>query len=222
MTITAQDLLTELGNRAWSGFNLDDMVFDSEDSAQARTELNAAIRYLINLEDFPFRSKTKNLLVLPGISQYTMPVGQISEIYNADNLNKLDFISDGLGKEEATGEPVEYWVSYKNPKAIINVYPTPDTQYNYSVVYNQFMPVMGADKSTKHEFTEADDFINMPSNLEYLFKDCLILMTMIQNNKDEQDENYRPTIDEFEKRWRVFKKACNPTKTNVTVVWNQV
>ena len=47
-------------------------------------------------------------------------------------------------------------------------------------------------------------------------------MTMIQNNKDEQDENYRPTIDEFEKRWRLFKNACNPVDTITRYVWNQV
>jgi hypothetical protein len=37
MTITAQRLLAELGKRAWSGFNADDMEFDNEDSLQAQT-----------------------------------------------------------------------------------------------------------------------------------------------------------------------------------------
>ena len=53
MTITAQRLLTELGASAWSGFNADDMVYSSEDSLQARTELNKALRYLLNL-NLPF------------------------------------------------------------------------------------------------------------------------------------------------------------------------
>lgn len=222
MTITAQDLLTELGTRAWSGFNLDDMLFNEEDSAQARTELNAAVRYLINLVDFPFRAKKKNLLVLGGINQYTLPAGKISEIYNSDTLKPLEFIGSADDLEEQTGEPTSYYVSYKNPKGYINLYPTPDTNYNMTVVYNQFYPVMAQDKTLKFEFTEATDIINMPANLEYLFKDCLLLMTMIQNNKDEQDENYRPTIDEFEKRWRLFKDACNPVDTITRYVWNQV
>ena len=48
MAVTAQRLLDELGRRAWSGFNADDMEFSSEDSLQAKTELNAAMRYLVN------------------------------------------------------------------------------------------------------------------------------------------------------------------------------
>ena len=39
MTITAQRLLTELGQVAWSGFSADDMEFSSTDSVQARAEL---------------------------------------------------------------------------------------------------------------------------------------------------------------------------------------
>lgn len=57
--ITAQRILTELGNRAWSGFNKDDMIWGNDDAIQAQTELNVAIRYLMNLEDFPFRSKQR-------------------------------------------------------------------------------------------------------------------------------------------------------------------
>ena len=221
MTITAQDLLTTLGNRAWSGFNVDDMIFTSDDSLQARAELNAALRYLINLEDFPFRSKKKNIITVPGISQYSAPVGQITEIYDADSLGKLEYTKT---KKEltATGTPTEFFITYNNPKTYINLYPVPDNQYNFTVVYNQFMPVLANDKTVKYQFTAADDYINMPASLEYLFADCLILRTMIQNNKDEQDENYRPTIQEFEECWRVFKRACNAAKTVPTVVWNQV
>lgn len=223
MAITAQDLLTTLGQRAWSGFNKDDMQnFNSEDCDQAKAELNAAVRYLINLEDFPFKSKQKNLLILPGISQYTLPAGQISDIYNSDTLQKLEIIDNPDELEAAEGEPKGYYISYKNPKGYINLYPTPDTQYNLTVVYDMFYPVMAEDRTLKFAFTEADDFVNLPANLEYLFADCLVLRTMIQNNKDEQDENYRPTIKEFEDYWRVFKRACNPVKKRVEVVWNQV
>lgn len=222
MTITVQDLLTTLGNRAWSGFNKDDMVFNNEDSDQAKAELNAAVRYLINLEDFPFKSKKKNLMAISGIGQYTLPAGQIVEIYNADTLQRLELINNGDELEAAEGEPTGYYITYKNPKGNINLYPTPDNTYNFVVVYSTFQPVMGADKTLKHEFTADDDIINMPATLEYLFADCLVLRTMVQNNKDEQDENYRPTIKEFEESWRVFKRACNPVKTVTRYVWNQV
>jgi hypothetical protein len=41
---------------------------------------------------------------------------------------------------------------------------------------------------------------------------------MAQNNKDEQDENYRPTLNEFEERWKLFKKLAKPVKVNPRMV----
>jgi hypothetical protein len=219
MTITAQRILTELGNKAWSGFNKDDMVWEVEDSEQARTELNGALRYLINLADFPFRAKEQEIRAISGISNYSTPQGQITSIYNKDTRNNLIFIGDSKSYDKKDkGEPSCYWIEYNNPKAKLRLYPIPDKSYTYSVVYNQFKPVKRADGSTSFEFENADDYINMPENLEFLFFDCLVLMTMAQNNKDEQDENYQPILKEFNERWKVFKRNAKPTKQNTFIV----
>lgn len=225
MPITAQRILTELGHRAWSGFNADDMVFDNEDSLQARTELNFALRYLINLVDFPFRGKEQLIETDKDNELYSMPEGQITSIYNANTLNEIEFIGDNTQyNKEAKGEPSAYWIDYNNPQERIRLYPIPDKTYNYNVVYNQYKPIIDykVKSKKKFEFENAEDYINMPSNLEYLFMDCLVLRTIITNMKDEQDENYRPTIDNFNEAWRVFLKACKPTKINNKVVWNVV
>lgn len=221
MTITAQRLLTELGSSAWSGFNADDMVYSSEDSLQARTELNKALRYLINLRDFPFRKKEKGIETTNGAEVYTMPEGQITEIYNVDNLQELEFIGDSSNYDkELYGTPTGYWVDYNNPKQKIRLYPIPDGVYNFNIVYNQFQPVIDKDgKTKKYEFESSEDYINMPANLEYLFMDCLVMRTIITNMKDEQDENYRPAINEFNEYWRNFIKACKPKKIDNKVVW---
>ena len=58
--ITVQDILTELGNSAWSGFNKDDMAFEEDNSMQAQTELNRALRYLT----FRLRNQKKILWLL--------------------------------------------------------------------------------------------------------------------------------------------------------------
>lgn len=220
MTITAQRLLTELGNKAWSGFNADDMVWDSEDSLTAKAELNSALRFLINRVDFPFRAKEQEITAINGISEYTAPTGQISGIYNTDDKETLIFVGDSkkYDKKEK-GKPSHYWVAYKNPNSKIRLYPIPDATYKYTLVYNQYMPVKAADGGLQFEFENEDDFINMPSTLEFLFMDCLVLMTMAQNNKDEQDENYRPTLSEFEERWQIFLKAARPVKTETRIIW---
>lgn len=221
MAITAQRLLTNLGRRAWSGFNADDMVFESEDSLQAQAELNAALRYLINLKDFPFRGKEKTLETDKDLETYSMPEGQITNIYNADTLENLDFIGDNsIYDKTVTGKPTHFWINYNNPKQQIRFYPIPDGIYNYNVVFNQFKPIIDKDrKFTKFEFENALDTLNLPANLEYLFMDCLILRAMITNNKDEQDENYRPMINEFNEAWKVFLKNCKPAKITNRVVW---
>lgn len=220
MTVTAQRILTELGNKAWSGFNADDMVFDSEDADQAKAEVNSALRYLINLEDFPFRAKEQNLNAVSGLANYNAPVGQITSIYNKDNMNTLIFVGDSTQyNKEETGEPGYYWVDYNNPKEKLRLYPIPDDNYNLSMVYNQFKPVKDSKGNTKFEFENADDFLNLPDNLADFFMDCLVLKTMEQNNKDDQDENYQPIIKEFNERWRLFKRMARPVRVNPRVVW---
>ena len=221
MAVTAQRLLDELGRRAWSGFNADDMEFSSEDSLQAKTELNAALRYLVNLRDFPFRAKEKNIETTKDSESYTMVEGQITSIYRTDTRETLTFIGDSTKyNKELTGEPTHYWIDYNNPKEKIRLYPIPDGVYSYNVVYNQYQPIIDQNsKDRKYEFENMDDYLNLPSNLEYLFMDCLVLRTIITNMKDEQDENYRPTINEFNEVWRVFVKACKPARVENRVVW---
>lgn len=227
--ITAQMLLTELGNRAWSGFNKDDMIWENEeDSAQAKAELNSALRYLINDVNFPFKVSEQNITATPGSASYRTPQGQILKVYDKDTLEELSFIGDSTEYDKtATGKPTSYWVDYKNPKTSFRLYPIPDDNYSIGVVFNHFEPVIDAeDSSLKFQLENADDYINIPFdddgkrfNLEWLFMDCLVLQTMIQNNKDEQDENYRPTIDEFNKRWRQFKELAEPVRIEPRIVW---
>lgn len=220
MTITAQRLLTELGSRAWSGFNIDDMIFNSEDSKQAKTELNIALRYLINLVDFPFRSTEIKLNVSENRPEYVAPIGQILSIYNAETYEKLAFIGDKTTYDEnLTGTPNAFWITSKNPIQKIRLFPIPDESKTYKMVYNQYKPVISVNNSTEFEFTNENDYLNLPESLEFLFMDCLILRTMITNNKDNQDENYQPMIDEFNQAWKVFINASRPVRKDTMIVW---
>lgn len=218
--ITAQRLLTELGTSAWSGFNADDMIFSSEDSLQARTELNKALRYLINLKEFPFRGKEKAIETTDGAEAYALTPGQITKIYNANTLSELEFIGDSTEYDkEKKGAPKAYWVDYNNPKAKIRLYPIPDGVYGFNILYNQYQPIIDKDNKTKkYEFENENDYINMPENLAYLFMDCVVLRTIITNMKDEQDENYRPAIDEFNQYWKNFIKNCSASKKQNRVI----
>lgn len=221
MTITVQRLLTELGRRAWSGFNKDDMVFSSEDADQAKAELNASLRYLINLVDFPFRGKEKTVITSNNMTTFSMPVGQITNIYNADTRESLLFVGDNSTYDKETkGTPSHYWIESKNPSQKVRLYPIPDGKYEYKVAYSQYMPVLTEDGDTKFEFENETDYINMPENLEYLFMDALIMRTMATNNKDQEDENYVPMLNEFNEAWRVFLRACKPVKKDKRVIWN--
>lgn len=219
MTITAQRILTELGTRAWSGFNADDMQWDNVDSQQAKTELNFAVRYLINLQDFPFKAKEKLLSVMPNKANYSIPEGQITNIYDVETRESLNFLGSGENKDKTiTGKPDSYWFEYNNPTAKLRLYPIPDEAAQLKIVYNQFKPVLTAENETSFEFNNADDFINMPEILEYLFMDCLVLRVMVTNNKDIEDENYQPMINEFNEAWKVFKRACAPVKIEHMVI----
>ena len=221
MAITAQRLLTELGNRAWSGFNADDMIWGNEDARQAVAELNAAILYLINLEDFPFRKKEMNITARENNPTYSVPVGQITNLYNTDTRESLVFYRDSSAFDKTLkGEPIGYWIEYNNPNMKMRLYPIPDGVYNLKAVFNQYKPVLKADTTTDFEFSAANDSLNMPDDLQLLFMNCIVLRTMVTNNKDEQDENYRPMISEFNEYWKLFKQACKPARaTRYVKIW---
>ena len=221
MTISCQRILDEMGRRAWSGFNKDDMIFGNEDAQTAQAELNVAVRYLVNLDDFPFKRTETEFSTSLKRNGYSVPDGQIDKIINAETHAELKFIgsADDLDKTK-TGTPTSYYFDYSNPDKKLMLYPTPDKREKYKVVYNVYKPVMDKDGfELKYEFEKADDVINMPDDISYLFMDCLVLRTMITNNKDEQDENYRPTINEFNEHWKLFKKACKPARTNTFLIW---
>lgn len=221
MTITGQRFLTELGNKAWSGFNADDMLWDSEDSLTAKTELNCALRYLFALKDFPFKEGIKTTKTVNNKANYNIPYGQIQDVivdkqklvYKPDN--------DDLDKTEK-GKPKYYWIDYKNPDSRLMLNPVPDNNYQLEIKYSKLEPVMDSDFNTKYEFEYATDILNMPDNIAYYFMDCLILKTMEQNNKDDQDENYAPIIKEFNERWNVFKKMAKPVKTETRILWQSL
>lgn len=216
MTITCQQLLTEMGNRAWSGFDKDDMKFGEEEAESALSELNVALRYLTNLEDFPFRAEEYEFTTKTGRKDYSAPDGQISRIFDKETYKELSYIgnADDLDKTK-TGTPTSWYVTYIDNEQIINLYPTPETRKKYFVIYNTFKPVRDIDGYTlKYKFENANDTINLPETIDYLFMDCLVLRTMVTNNKDEQDENYQPTIKEFFEHWKVFKNCSRPANRN--------
>lgn len=218
--ITAQDLLDKLGEEAWSGFNADDMDFTSDDSKVARRLLNRAVRYLLTLQDFPFRKKIQSFTTDTNSEYYKSVNGQIFKIYNTENYKELKFVGDiSEYNQQLGGEPTHYWIEQNNPTQKLRLYPIPDRSYEYNIIYNSFQPIISKDgKTKKYKFEDAEDYLNIPPNIEDVFADCLVLRTIITNNKDEQDENYQPTINEFNEHWNLFKRLSKPTKLVKRVV----
>lgn len=218
MTITVQDLLNTLGDRAWSGFNKDDMIFGNAEAATALAELNAAHRYLMALRDFPFKYMSEEISTDKNVAEYPMIEGQISEIVNLNNLRNLKELQEHNNLQDKIGEPVNFWINYSNPDANIVLYPTPDKVYNLKIIYNTYKFIMDNKGNLLNKFENEDDFLNLPSYLEDLYADCLILRTMATNNKDEQDENYRPILKEFNEAWMNFIRAANPTDKEQRII----
>ena len=218
MAVTCQRLLDELGNRAWSGFNKDDMVFGNEEADTAMAELNAAHRYLMAREDFPFQANIEPLRTIKNIDAYSMVEGQIAQIIDQTSFEKLEFIQKPKELEPQSGKPTGYYVDYSNPDANIILYPKPDMAYNFNIVYNTYKFILTASGEELNEFANADDFLNMPSYLEWLYMDCVILRTMETNNKDLEDENYQPIQGELQQAWENFLRKAQPAKVEQRIV----
>ena len=220
MKITVQRLLDELGNRAWSGFNKDDMIFGSDEAATALAELNAAHRYLMVLGNFSFENLSEDLYVIKNVTEYPNVDGQIQEIINLETHTTLKVSDRRSFLENEVGTPEFYNVEYINPDSNIALYPVPDKNYSFKIIYSGYKFILDNRGNTLDEFRNVDDYLNMPENLGYLYMDCLVLRTMATNNKDEQDENYRPILNEFKEAWRNFLSKSEPCKVNQRIsIW---
>lgn len=218
--ITVQRLLEELGNKAWSGFNKDDMFYSNEDAQTAITELNGANRYLMALEDFPFKDKETQILTKIEKSNYNCPIGQIKFIYNHETNTFLDLIEgdDILQLEDLNGIPSKFYFKYDNPNAPeIVLYPTPNDTIKLTIKYNDLNFILNAQGEPVAEFTSADDVLNLPKHIEHYYMDALILRTIAQNNKDISDENYQPTLKEFAEVWQNFVKLSQPVQKDLYI-----
>lgn len=216
--ITVQRLLEELGNKAWSGFNKDDMTYSNEDAQTAVTELNGAHRYLLALEDFPFKDKETSLNVKIGQTTYTAPHGQIKFIYDSENKSYLEFIDKPEELKAQAGTPTKFYINYDNPELPeIVLYPTPNKAQKLLVKYNELRFILNAQGLPIDEFESGDDVLNLPKHIEKYYMDALILRTIAQNNKDITDENYQPTLNEFNEVWRNFVKLSNPVQEDLYI-----
>lgn len=220
MTITAQDIFKVMSHRAWSGFDNDEIDFNDEESLQAITELNTAVRYLVNLEDFIYKAREHKFRIQSNKNAYPVPQGQIQTVYNNENKEILTYIGSPLKYNlETKGKPHSFWIETNGNVQNIKFYPVPDNDYDLRAIYTQYKPVIDNQGFLKDEFTALDDVLNIPENLETLFMDCIVLRAMITNNKDDQDENYAPMKQEFIETWELFKKKASPANVQKRVVW---
>ena len=216
--ITVQRLLEELGNKAWSGFNKDDMIYSNEDAQTAVTELNGAHRYLLALEDFPFKDKEMTISTKAGVSNYTAPSGQIKYILDAETKSYLELVENPETLTEQKGTPTKFYFNYENPELPeIVLYPTPTESKKYIVKYNELRFILDKEGKPISEFSSADDVLNLPQHIEYYYMDALVLRTIAQNNKDITDENYQPTLNEFNEVWRNFVKMSQPVQSDLYI-----
>jgi len=218
--ITVQRLLEELGNKAWSGFNKDDMIYSNEDAQTAITELNGANRYLLALEDFPFKDQETTITTQNNKSTYTAPHGQIKFIFDTKNKRYLDFLENSEELQEQSGTPTKFYMDYENPDLPkIVLYPTPNEEITLLVKFNELRFILNKQGEPIDEFSSADDVLNLPKHIEKYYMDALVLRTIAQNNKDMTDENYQPTLKEFDEVWRNFVKLSRPVQDDLYITF---
>ncbi len=218
--ITVQRLLEELGNKAWSGFNKDDMIYSNEDAKTAITELNCAHRYLLGLEEFPFKANTKTITTVAKQADYDAPDGQIRFIKRQKDNVFLSLCEKPEELTEQSGTPNKFYFKYENPYTPkIVLHPTPTTDGDkYDVNYNTYKFILDKNGKELNEFNSADNLLNMPQHVEYLYMDALILRTIAQGNKDQTDENYQPTLNEFNEVWQNFLRNAQPVRKDTYIL----
>lgn len=213
-----QDAMTYASTKAW-GFSPDSAIFGTSENLTMLAEFNSSILHNTAKEDFPFQNSSITFNTIAGQRNYPLSVGVVEKAYLTGANDYLELIAENPFLDSTIGTPTQFYLKYFYNQLYIYLHKIPDSTYTVNIDYQVNDFVLAEDGTTKQKFTLATDILNLPTHLQDLFWECIILRAMQTNLKDATDENYAPIISEYKEAWVSFILKSNPLKQDKRIIF---
>ena len=214
MAKTFDQSLIDTAKISMSMLDVDDISdTNSEEFAELRREQQGCHNELTHREDFPFGNFTKTLYMLEGQNTYTIPVGQVKDIWF--NGQKLQFVDNYLSFNDKVGKP-KYFSIKSNPTKIV-IYPTPNEDYEATIEYYDDRFVLDTNKNPQWEITVGST-LRMPERVQHLYFDALEYFLLADHIKKQTNARWQPTMEIAKARWQTFLKGARKADTETYII----
>ena len=210
---TFDQSLIDTANIPMSMIDADDMEDkNSEEFISMRRIQQGCHQELSNRADFPFNKYTKTIQISKNVSSYSLPGGRVVKvrIYTGNNISELKYDTNIDMYGVSAGTPSRFVVTY-NPNKI-NLYPTPDKQYNIKIDYISTKNVILPDDTYSYTI-ENNSTLRMPELYQHLYFDALEYYVLAENMRKISNAKYEPTLAIFNEKWKIFLKGCQAVES---------
>lgn len=129
--------------------------------------------------------------------------------YNS-NIDKLYYPYPEVG-----GEPEYFNVNNDN----LVIYPQPDKNYTLNVGYWALFPCKDSEGTQKATLENEDDYIDIPSKYEELFKNALITLAMTYLIASDTDENFSQYKAQYDVAYERLINSVKGLDKERRVIW---
>ena len=211
---TFDQSLIDTARISMSMLDIDDISdTSSEEFLELRREQQGCHNELTHREDFPFGKYTKVINITEGQNQYSVPTGQIQNLYI--NNKKLQFVDDYLSFDNQVGTP-QYYSVKSNPTKII-LYPAPNKEYTATLEYYDDRFVLDTSSTPQWEISIGST-LRMPERVQHLYFDALEYFLLADHIKKQTNARWQPTMQIAEARWQTFLKGSRKADTDTYII----
>lgn len=204
MAKTFDQSLIDTAKISMSMLDVDDYQdTESEEFQTLRREQQGCHNELTHRDDFPFGTYVKTISIQPGQNTYSLPNGQIKNIYIKGE--KLNYTDDFLAFDERTGRPQAYSIR-SNPDKIV-LYPTPNATFEARIEYYDDRFVEDAQGDPQWEISIGST-LRMPERVQHLYFDALEYFLLADHIKKQTNARWQPTLQIAKDRWQVFLQGA--------------
>lgn len=198
------DLLKRTSNLKWSTNDPEPKNFD-EVLMSSKVEMQRALVELWNEYPYPFKSCSEFRIIDPMQVTIQPPMGQLSSIKLEDGT-ELQKISSDTKFDDKKGIPTCYKIETSNYGAKVTLYPCPHIKLTIGFYYQSMLMAKDIEGTLKVNLEKSDDTLAI-EHLVYieLFENALVLLTQCNLIEDEQDENFVPYKQAYQKALSILK-----------------
>lgn len=214
------DILKKVSNLQLGKENPNPDTFD-EVWEPIKLAVKMANSYIWNAWEYSFKERVKSIGTQENIREYEKPAGTLLSILcvnNAQNTYLEEIENPDLLDLNRKGKPTGYWFEIQGNENKLVLFPIPDKEYNLKIRFNTSDSAIDMNGKPQINLENEDDTINIPSECEDNYINCLQCKSMEYLIADSTDENYVPYQKMFNENFKRLREFKNTKKEYKVIV----